>query len=181
SFKEEECLEDAFILKRRFIPSYMRHLSSAMGSMFSCRIINTLHDGGNINRQRISFIGVGIDSKLACQTFYFLYEHMNRKCREKRLKGRDATDYKYGFAIVVARRCREMDKKLKDIPQESALVPLKDAVINSYVHRVYPNLTFSRQRTRDYSAAMGDGMADGEKVNLGRPIEKGADRVGISS
>lgn len=172
AFKEEECQETSIIIKKRYFPSYTRILANAVTQLFSCQFFMIPCAEKNPNRQKITFVGINVDAELACQTYTFLSQYMNRKTRELGLIGKRETDYKYGFAVTVSIRCGEMSQELKNIPEERALVPLKDATINNYLSRVHPELVSARSITkRTYSAEMLKGMDDGNKVNLGRPIE----------
>ncbi|MBQ7739224.1 MAG: DUF2786 domain-containing protein [Desulfovibrionaceae bacterium] len=173
SFKDEECDEVTVILKKRFVPSYTHFLAGATARLYNSRVLITYNYNMNRNRQKIAFIGVGIDPKLACQTYNFLSQYLKRRSKELKLIGRRETDYNYGFAQVVYSRCREMTEEIvRDVPQEAALVPIKDATINSYMDRAYPNRSKCRSnRERPMTAAMVAGMEDGKRVNLGRPID----------
>lgn len=176
SFRDEECDEVSVLLKMRSVPTYVHFLSSAAATLYNSRILIQRNYGMNRNRQKINFIGLGIDPKLACQTYNFLNQYLKRKTKELKLIGTRDTDYRYGFSSVVLHRCHEMTAELiRDVPQEAALVPVKEATIEDYMDRVYPNRVSSRSaRQRQMTPAMSAGMDEGRRVNLGRPIDEGS-------
>lgn len=173
-FTEEECAESSIILKGRGFPAYVRILAGAAAMLFQCRHIIERNHRGNVNRQRIVFIGVGADAIIAAQTQDFLTLYADRRSRTLKLKTTRATDYKYWFAQSVLQRAYKMTQQLADIPQENALVPLKDAAVRSYMERQWPSLTRHARRiaSREITESGLRGWRDGEKVTLGRPLER---------
>lgn len=173
SFREEECGESVFTIKKAYQPSYSKFLARAMETLFSCDVVSLYtHDNGN-PRVRLLFIGVGPDAVLACQTYDFLYTHAKRKAREYKYTPAQTNEYLYWFAVSIDNRADEIIRRLREsLPHETALVPVKNAAVDAYMSRHHPDLVSGRPATRSRFTEYGaQGVRDGEAVNLDRQVD----------
>lgn len=170
-FTEENCAEEHFIIKKKYLPAHIKLLANAMALLFQCQIIVCPNYRFNKNRQAVIFIGVGADAIVASQTMEFLLQFAAKKARERGIIRSYRNDYFYGLAHAVLTRVLEM-RKSSESAQENALVPLKNQAIEDYMGRNHPNLQNGRAlRERKASFATLAGARDGQKASLDRQVE----------
>lgn len=171
-FTDEECNETSFIIKKSYIPSYTNIFIASACALFQCHSIIIKNYQCSANRQKIVFVGVGADAVIACQTYDYLTWYGKKQARKFNYTVKQTNDYLYGFALSVWDRVQKMKKEMRDIPQEKALVPLKDSAILEYERRHYGDLVAGRPvRGREMTSSGLQGFRDGQKVNLDRPID----------
>lgn len=174
-FTDEECGEQYIIIKKDYCPSHVKVLMSAMDILFSVQSIISGHYDQAARKyyKKIIFVGVGPDATLACQTWDFLTWHAKRKAREYKYNARQQSEYLFYFAASVYRRANELVEKLKvEVPQETALVPVKGAAIKDYTVRHYGALGSAKGAVApEYGAAGRQGANDGRNVSLGRQLQ----------
>lgn len=173
NFVEEDCEQTIFVIKKNYVPAHCTILANAMCILFQCHCLHHQNYEQQRNRQGIIFIGVGADAVLAHQTFEFLLKFASRKARERKIDQDARNDYFYGFAHAIIQRALEIKKKITEIPQENALVPLKDGAIKQYLDQHYADRTENsrRVRKRNFSNEMELGIEDGISANLNRQVE----------
>lgn len=173
NFVEEDCEQTIFVIKKNYIPAHCVILTHAMSILFQCQYLRHQNYGLPRNRQVIIFVGVGADAILAHQTFEFLLKFASRKARERKIEQYARNDYFYGFAHAILKRVLEMKKKITEIPQENALVPVKDAAIKQYIDQHYTRLKEKKRgvRKRNLSNEMELGMEDGISASLNRQVD----------
>lgn len=171
-FTDEECKEASFVIKKSYIPSYTKIFMATVCTLFQCHSIITRNYQSSMNLQKIVFIGIGADAIIAAQTYDYLVCYGKNQAKKRQYTEKQTNDYLYGFALSVLDRAREMKKKLQDIPQENALVPLKDSAILEYKRRHFEGLTKRRfLRERGMSPSGWQGYDDGKRVNLDRAVD----------
>lgn len=174
-FTDEECCEQYIIIKKNYCPSHVKVLMAAMAELFSVHGIISGHYDKTAMKyyKKIIFVGVGPDAIIACQTWDFLTWHAKRKAREYKYTSRQQSEYLFYFSHAVYLRACELAKKLKvEVPQETALVPVKGAAITDYTSRHYGELGVAKRAAVPTFGLVGQqGMSDGKKVNLGRQVK----------
>lgn len=171
-FTDEECEETSFIIKKSYVPSYTHLFIASVCTLFQCHSIIIKNYQCSVNRQKIVFVGVGADAVIACQTYDYLTWYGKTRARKLNYTVTQTSDYLYGFALSVWGRAQKMKKKMQDIPQENALVPLKDSAILEYERRNFGELIKGRPiRAREMTSSGWHGYEDGKRVNLDRPVD----------
>lgn len=173
SFTEEECSESVFTIKKAHLPSYSKVLANAMKKLFSCNVVASRKYENGAPRTRLTFVGVGPDAVLACQAYDFLYTHAKRKARSYRYTPAQTSEYLFWFTVSIGSRVDEIVRRLREsLPHETALVPVKNAAVDAYVDRHYPDLVPGRPASKARFTVCGaQGMRDGKEVNLDRQVD----------
>ena len=170
-FTEENCAEEHFIIKKKYLSAHINLLANAMAMLFQCQVLVWRNYRLNKNRQAVVFIGVGADAIVASQTLEFLLQFAAKKARERGIIRNYKNDYFFGFAHAVLTRVLKM-RKSSESAQENALVPLKNQATEDYMGRNHPNIRNCRElRGRKVSFATLAGARDGQKASLDRQLE----------
>lgn len=185
NFTDDDCHEEEIIIKADYLPRHYMMLIIAMKKLFDVDALlnrKLMREKEKFRcRQTISFVGVGADAIVACQTCEFLAEYAKRRVREMRLTGPSKNDFLYGFALSIFHRAGDMRRKAAEVPQENALVPLKKDAIDGYLTRKYPKIeehkgryshAFTRDTRRGYEA--------GKEAPLDRPVEESARHIALN-
>ena len=178
SFTDQDCNEESFSFKGQSMPGHIKLLVNAMNLLFNCRGIFVR----DRRKKEISatFIGLGADPVVACQTYQFLLQFAKRKARERMLKASEKADYFFGFAHSILKRVLAIHDEANSA--NNALVPVRDAAIRQYMKQKYPNTKTARAiHKKHVSDSLFAGLADGKKASLDRPVEKGSQMQAIGA
>lgn len=181
-FTDEECSEHSVVIKKDYIPSYVKLLMRAINTLFQCHCIVASEYGESFSqRKRITFIGVGPDAILACQTYDYLSWFGKKQAKKRGYTARQTSEYLYWFSASVSARASEMMNNLHAVPQENSLVPLKDSAISDYERRHYGDLReMAPVKKRRLGRFGQQGITDGRNVSLDRPVESSAAQLSLS-
>lgn len=176
NFTDEDCHEEEIIIKANYLPRHYLMLIIAMEKLFGVEALISkklvLTKEKYLWRKTISFIGVGADAIVACQTCDFLMEYAKRRAREMRLTGVRKTDFLYGFALSISDRAADEQKKAAEVPQENALVPVKKGAIDAYITRKYQKVEVQKGRhVHSFTEYTQHGYEVGKRAPLDRPVE----------
>lgn len=178
NFTDDDCHEEEIIIKANYLPRHYLMLIIAMKNLYGVESLVgkkfVITKGKFLCRKTISFIGVGADAIVACQTCDFLMEYAKRRAREMHLTGVRKNDFLYGFALSIAHRAEDAQEKAAEVPQENALVPVKKGAIGGYIARKYSKIGEHKGRhEHSFTADTRCGYEAGKVAPLDRPVEGG--------
>ena len=184
NFTDEDCHEEEIIIKADYLPRHYLMLIIAMERLFGVKALTSkklvLTKGKYLWRKTISFIGVGADAIVACQTCDFLMEYAKRRAREMHLTGVRKTDFLYGFALSISDRGHDRQRKAADVPQENALVPVKNGAIDAYITRKYKKIEAHKGRhAHRFTEDTQHGYEAGKRASLDRPVDDCRSRAAL--
>ncbi len=166
----------------RSVPTHVRVLSSAVGLLHDCLAVK--------NRGTMEFRGYSIDAEVAALTYEYLKITLERSLRRRKEEGavaggrKPSYDYRIGFALAVAERCRTIDRERRQAAQEtlraagstgSSLVVRKLEMVREACSQDLVGGSRARIRYRP-GAAHASGRSDGTQVSLDRQIAGRQDR-----
>lgn len=162
-YEEDEVNIEWITILRNKIPDYASLLGMVCAKLYDCTCVQNRRDG----EIHIEFVGVNADPIVAKWAYKYLGSYGKRKCRENGYKQRETAQYMFWYAQALWERVAAM----KFMPQENALVPLKDVAIKDRIKKEYPHATTSRLKSQRYTEAGARGREDGKNVPINRPME----------
>jgi hypothetical protein len=126
-------------------------------------------------KSAVTFVGVEPDLSLASYTFLFLYRIGKRAAGMQKKRERQKNQWRAGFANALF--FRFLNYQLHEqSKQETALVPVKNEIIRSYISSNHPNLVEMAPAAKSrHTKAYAAGFAEGRRVQWGQPVGTGGD------
>lgn len=141
-------------------------LASVIQLLCEVKPIINYRNGG---KKGLSIHGLPADVAMATEVFNKLRDAVNAlagTCGYK--KHTDVNRYRYGVTVTLFRRAQAMKAEAAAAAAQQCrdLVVCKQAAINEYVEKEFPNLRRGHATRQTISNATQRGMADGKRVNM---------------
>ena len=170
--KEAGAGKEMFDLGRKTLDKWVFQLASVVASAFDCRVVAT---SGGDGTAKVSFIGCGEDPAVSGYTFQYLVKEMERLVKSflALVDAGDRAVHRRSWLLGAVRGVQEQLRKQKiDTPvTTTALVPVKDALIRTYIEEHFNKAKVRRtRRSSIYGSSYNAGKETGKSMAIRRGV-----------
>jgi hypothetical protein len=150
---------------------WVKGLSGTVAQFYNCRVI---HNKGNF-----TFIGFEMDTNMAKSTFERLFWNLSNasyqatKIENGTRRQNRINDFCCGALRSINRRFKQIKDEMERLQNQTALVIVKNDIVNSYVDDKYKNLrTSSTSSNARMSTDYFNGVQHGERAELHKVVNQ---------